>query len=72
MFSFVGDVVLDPFSGTGTTTLAASRLGRNSLSVEVDPHYFDLLRRRLAEASNDFFTQATFVSHVGTASSGKG
>lgn len=43
MFSFVGDTVLDPFGGTGTTTLAASRVGRNSISVELDSGYFKLL-----------------------------
>ncbi len=64
MFSFVGDVVLDPFGGTGTTTLAASRFGRHSISVEIDPHYFASLRQRLAEQSSDFFAKATFVPHT--------
>ena len=36
MFSFVGDTVLDPFLGTGTTTLAAMRNGRNSIGYEID------------------------------------
>ena len=49
MFSFVGDTVLDPFSGTGSTALAAMRAGRNSMSSEVDPHYFALSRRRLED-----------------------
>jgi site-specific DNA-methyltransferase (adenine-specific) len=39
MYSFVGDTVVDPFSGTGTTALAAAELGRNSISVEIDPDY---------------------------------
>jgi len=39
MFSFVGDTVLDPFAGTGTTSLAALRAGRNSVAVEIDPAY---------------------------------
>lgn len=42
MFSFVGDTVLDPFGGTGTTALAAARWGRNSISVEVEEQYFSL------------------------------
>jgi modification methylase len=46
MFSFAGDTVLDPFAGTGTTTVAAIRTGRNSVSVEVDPEYLELARRR--------------------------
>ena len=40
MFSFVDDVVLDPFIGTGTTSAAASMCGRNSIGTEVDPEYF--------------------------------
>lgn len=42
MFSFVGDTVLDPFGGTGTTALAAARWGRNSISVEVEEQYFSM------------------------------
>ncbi|HTF42198.1 MAG TPA: site-specific DNA-methyltransferase, partial [Propionibacteriaceae bacterium] len=55
MFSFVGDTVLDPFMGTGTTSLAAARWGRHSVGVEVDPHYFDLASERLTEAAADIF-----------------
>lgn len=47
MFSFVGDVVLDPFSGTGTTSLAAATWGRNSIGVEVEPTYYELAVRRM-------------------------
>jgi DNA modification methylase len=65
MFSFVGDTVLDPFGGTGTTTLAASRVGRHSVSVEVDEEYFKLLRGRLATSASDFFSNAEFIAHEG-------
>ncbi|HEY2804408.1 MAG TPA: site-specific DNA-methyltransferase [Gemmatimonadales bacterium] len=51
MFSFVGDVVLDPFLGTGSTTLAAMKAGRNSVGVEVDPKYFKSIGRRLQDAA---------------------
>jgi len=40
MFSFVGDTVLDPFGGTGTTMLAALKADRNSISVEIDLQYW--------------------------------
>ena len=47
MFSFVGDVVLDPFMGTGTTAVAALRWGRSSVGVEVDPQYAAMAHARL-------------------------
>ncbi len=40
MFSFVGDTVLDPFAGTGTTNVAAAMSGRSSIGVEIDRAYF--------------------------------
>jgi len=53
MFSFVGDTVLDPFTGTGTTLIAALRSGRNSIGVEVDEQYCHAAARYLkAETSN--------------------
>jgi len=48
MFSFVGDTVLDPFVGTGTTSVAAARWGRHSHGIELDPCYFEQARRRLS------------------------
>lgn len=60
MFSFVGDKVLDPFGGTGSTTLAASRVGRSSLSVEIDPEYFRYMCNRVRNA-DALLTSATFV-----------
>lgn len=53
MFSFVGDTVLDPFLGTGTTTAAAISLHRSSVGLEIDPHYFELARRRLSAGELD-------------------
>ena len=49
MFSFVGDTVLDPFAGTGTTAVAAMKSGRSSIGYEVEPRYIDLIRGRLAQ-----------------------
>jgi DNA modification methylase len=59
MFSFVGDTVLDPFLGTGTTTLAAMRWGRNSIGVEIDAHYLELTKARLDRETSDLFSTAT-------------
>jgi len=47
MFSFVGDTVVDPFAGTGTTAIAAMESGRNSISVEIDRSYLDSAAERL-------------------------
>lgn len=47
MFSVVGDTVLDPFAGTGTTLWAAERLGRNSIGVEIDPELYGRLVERI-------------------------
>lgn len=49
MFSFVGDTVLDPFAGTGTTNVAAARWGRHSIGYEIEPDYFDMAHSRIAE-----------------------
>lgn len=54
MFSFVGDTVLDPFVGTGTTLAAAARAGRNAIGVEIDPHYARLAKERLATVDELF------------------
>ncbi len=43
------DVVLDPFLGTGTTAVAANRLGRNYIGFEIDPAYVNIARQKLAQ-----------------------
>lgn len=65
MFSFVGDTVFDPFLGSGTTTLAAARCGRNSLGAELDSSYFDLAKSRIYEDSSSFFTQRKIHEYGG-------
>jgi DNA modification methylase len=49
MFSFVNDTVLDPFSGTGTTSVAAARWGRNSVAFEIEPTYHTFAANRLRD-----------------------
>ena len=41
-----GDVVLDTFSGSGTTIMAAERIGRRAFAMEVEPRYVDVAIRR--------------------------
>jgi DNA modification methylase len=47
LFSFAGDTVLDPFVGTGTTTVAAMNAGRSSIAIEIDPTFIGLTKERL-------------------------
>jgi DNA modification methylase len=56
MFSFVGDTVLDPFMGTGTTTVAAARCGRNSIGCEIDAHYFEMAERHIRDETMGLFS----------------
>jgi site-specific DNA-methyltransferase (adenine-specific) len=53
MFSFAGDVVLDPFAGTCSTAVAAFRAGRNSVSNEIDPDYLAMGVRQIEQAINN-------------------
>ena len=64
MFSFVGDTVLDPFLGTGTTSIAAARWGRNSIGIEVDPAYFDMAARRIEADTPKLFANRTISLHT--------
>ena len=47
MFSFVGDTVYDPFTGTASTQMAAQQWGRNSIGVEIEPRYHAMALSRL-------------------------
>ena len=46
-----GDLILDPFGGSGTTALAAERTGRIAALMELDPHYADVTLRRFCDAT---------------------
>lgn len=46
-----GQVVLDPFAGSGTTAVVARKLGRRYLAFELDPEYFKIAQERLAQQS---------------------
>ena len=53
MFSFAGDVVVDPFAGTGTTALAALENDRHSISADIEPTYVDLIENRLGKSGSN-------------------
>ena len=64
MFSFAGDTVLDPFLGSGTTSVAASRWGRNSIGTEIDAQYFEQTVERLNQESSKLFGKMTVNANL--------
>lgn len=57
LFTDEGDVVLDPFAGSGTTAVAAKVLNRKYLGIDIEPEYCDLARDRLSRTPSDDFHQ---------------
>lgn len=63
MFSFTGDTVLDPFMGTGTTLLAATRCERNAIGVELESNYIRIAQRKLdKQLTGGFFHQHSLIT----------
>jgi len=60
MFSFVGDIVLDPFLGSGTTTLAAKNLDRNSIGFEINKKFLPIIKEKIGANKEDLFKGAIF------------
>lgn len=54
MFSFVDDTVLDPFLGSGTTSVTALKLSRNSIGYEINEEYLDIIKARLIKNADSF------------------
>uniref|UniRef100_A0A7C5U4Y6 Methyltransferase n=1 Tax=Fervidobacterium nodosum TaxID=2424 RepID=A0A7C5U4Y6_9BACT len=48
LFSYVGDTILDPFAGSGTTLIAAYKSKRKAIGVEIDEQYFELAKERIS------------------------
>jgi site-specific DNA-methyltransferase (adenine-specific) len=53
MFSFVGETVLDPFLGSGTTALAAKNNDRNSVGYEINPEFIPIIKEKLEVYQKD-------------------
>ena len=46
----IGDIILDPFMGSGTTGVACVQTGRNFIGIEIEPKYYEIAEARIAEA----------------------
>ena len=55
MFAFVGDTVLDPFLGSGTTSLAARNLKRNSVGYEINEKFMSVIKEKLQVSQADLY-----------------
>lgn len=60
MFSFVNDTVLDPFLGSGTTSLAAKKLNRNSIGYEISAEFLPLIKEKLDLEQQMIFEESDF------------
>lgn len=60
--SMAGDIVFDPFFGSGTTGEAAQRLGRDWIGCELNPEYVELARRRTSGTLGFAFTESSVLS----------
>jgi site-specific DNA-methyltransferase (adenine-specific) len=60
MFTFVGDAVLDPFLGSGTTSLAAIELNRNSVGYEINANYIPIIKNKLGISERKLFNQPEY------------
>ncbi|MCK4614942.1 MAG: thermonuclease family protein [Thermoplasmata archaeon] len=60
MFTFPGETVLDPFLGSGTTTLAARRLGRNSIGYEMNKDYLSIIKEKVGISQKGLFEKTDF------------
>ncbi|MGK9477627.1 DNA methyltransferase [Melioribacter sp. OK-6-Me] len=60
MFSFVGDTVLDPFLGSGTTSMAAKNLNRNSIGYEINEDFLPIIKEKVGFQQSSIFQDAAF------------
>ena len=60
MFSFIGDTVLDPFLGSGTTSMVAKNLSRNSVGYEINESSLPIIKEKLGIKYKDIFEAAVF------------
>jgi len=62
----IRDTILDPFAGTGTTSLVAMQTNRNSISIEIDPNNIDCIKSRLSNIREADIIQKYYKDYVYT------
>ncbi len=55
LFTQKGDIVLDPFTGSGTTNLVAQRMHRHSIGIEIVPEYYEMVKKRTQQTTLTLF-----------------
>ena len=66
MFSVQGDIVLDPFLGTGTTTFGSMASGRNSIGIEIDPNFKEIINEKIPNIviSSNQYNENRLRAHI--------
>lgn len=64
MFSFIGETVFDPFAGSGTTSLAAKNLGRNSIAYEINKDFASVIKNKLSDVQLGIFDNESKVIFI--------
>ena len=64
--SHVNDVIFDPFAGTGTTTVVAKQLQRNSIAIEIDPKNIELIKKRIQNIKKEDMIDKYYSEYICT------
>ncbi len=65
LYSFLGDTVLDPFAGSGTTLKVARELGRNSIGYEINPEFEPIIQDKIRSIAQDTEDSFEFIMKEG-------
>ena len=69
MFSFVGEIILDPFLGSGTTSKVARRLRRNSIGYEINKSFLPIIEDKINKNSPSLFDREDVIEIIRQSSS---